>query len=558
MTATPGKGPDFDDPLETRIDWRLGQSDAATAGCLWTFAGLILAAGAAYVIAMFVVESARDDFPIHTTGQRLAVALVYAVWATVAAAGVVGMFGRGRLAHWRRRTARLRSRYVHVDVRLRPSAGPAALLGSSPALLLRTDAGIVLLSRAWRPYVLAVIAVQLTLSVIVVADAPALAILIPWTVAGCLALAAVGRRTDATSLPHAPAARVTRDGRHVLVRPAADPESAGLDLIAADTHAARSCEALLLGLEPPVEVPAPAERQRTAPVRPPQTTAPRAATAEREWPPLPPRPAVDRSAPEPENPFASRIDWRLGQSDALTPALLWMLVSFAVAVLGLPSSAGFVYLLVRGLLGAARPDAAPLSALLAELGLAVALPFGLMRYFAHGPLGWWGRETVRLTKELPHHVGTLHGPVNLLPGIRVRRSRPAIAFPTPLRAVLVTRGWRMGVMVGLLILVALCVIATDAAVLPQPLFWIGLVALGTLAPRILTQELVYFDVDDVTRSGRTIRVRVAGGPLHPGIEFTCGDEARAAAAEPAFRPRPGAPEGDRDLLRFEERYAEDA
>lgn len=257
-----------------------------------------------------------------------------------------------------------------------------------------------------------------------------------------------------------------------------------------------------------------------------------------------------------DDPFRGHFDPMLGQSDRTSAGCLWVLVG-GLGLLCLIPFVAFAW----SAIAAATGDVLVPPVLMAQLGwtmiLALQVPIGVRSYFSRGATGRWGEETTRLRRRLPHHEGRIRGPITLLPGIRPTLTRQAVLFPSPLRTVILSHGWRSGVQVFALGAMSACAAAGGLSMLTEIYFWMIPMASFLNARRIVAQELLLADVTSVRREGKQLFVDVEGGPLHPGIVFTATDEAAAIAAEAAFAAAPGAPDTDPALLRLEDRHAEE-
>ncbi len=146
----------FDPESLPLVDWRLGQTDKTTAGCLWLIIGVV--AAVAIVPLGGLLTMLRGWTPEKVLPTELFTASYFyflgAVWSVIA---MVRYFNPGKLGWWGRLTHRLMKALPHAKAKLR---APTTVLPGvrlrvrRKAVVLFAPLRIVLVSRGWNPWVL--------------------------------------------------------------------------------------------------------------------------------------------------------------------------------------------------------------------------------------------------------------------------------------------------------------------------------------------------------------------------------------------------------------------
>ena len=256
----------------------------------------------------------------------------------------------------------------------------------------------------------------------------------------------------------------------------------------------------------------------------------------------------------------------LGQSDKTSAGCLWILLSL-VSLCALVPAGSLITLVIRALVRGQELPPGFVSGMGAVTVIAAWLPFGMLSYFQTGRNGWYGRVTKRLVARLPHHEGRIRSPISLLPGLRPKLGRPGVLFCVPLRLVVVSRGWRVWLVFTGLGLMGVVMIGGGGGVLLTQAFWFIPFVTYATARKLVMQEVYYDEIQEVTVENRTCRIAVAGGPLHPLVEFIATDPEKAAVTAEALRaamssrPETGGPIEATDATQADlqalERHAED-
>lgn len=147
--------------------------------------------------------------------------------------------------------------------------------------------------------------------------------------------------------------------------------------------------------------------------------------------------------------IALGIDWKLGQQDKTTAAVLWVVV-LGIALFGLPYVA-MGLLRLPSFLETANHE----SALLVLTAYAFGLLFlgaanGMRVYLSGGRAGRWGKFVASLAKPHGAVEVELTGPCEVLPGIRPRLQRRALLLALPGRLLIVSREWNAWLVVLLI------------------------------------------------------------------------------------------------------------